>query len=215
MIIDNIFRFFQEGSEVSSLLGRIPSVVGYQPTLSTYMGTFYERITSTKEGSITSIQAIYVLVDNLTDPFPATIIAHLDATTVLSRGLASKGIYPGVYPLNSTSNMLQPRIVEIALSTNSGQIGVLPNHAPIVTVVDIGILKLRLNDCQWLKIDPMSGFTIICNCDITILVNDADKGTLKIAEATLSRVEGKRQTIEDNLVVRRSRTRLHAINAIS
>ncbi|MCL7032190.1 hypothetical protein MKW94_004476 [Papaver nudicaule] len=111
LFIDNIFRFVQAGSEVSALLGRMPSVVGYQPTLSTEMGTLQERITSTKEGSITSIQAVYVPADDLTDPAPATTFAHLDATTVLSRGLASKGIYPAVDPLDSTPTMLQPRIV--------------------------------------------------------------------------------------------------------
>ncbi|MCL7025636.1 hypothetical protein MKW94_024091 [Papaver nudicaule] len=111
LFIDNIFRFVQAGSEVSALLGRMPSAVGYQPTLSTEMGTLQERITSTKEGSITSIQAVYVPADDLTDPAPATTFAHLDATTVLSRGLASKGIYPAVDPLDSTSTMLQPRIV--------------------------------------------------------------------------------------------------------
>nr|YP_009538567.1 ATP synthase CF1 beta subunit [Xylocarpus granatum]AYU74560.1 ATP synthase CF1 beta subunit [Xylocarpus granatum] len=111
LFIDNIFRFVQAGSEVSALLGRMPSAVGYQPTLSTEMGSLQERITSTKEGSITSIQAVYVPADDLTDPAPATTFAHLDATTVLSRGLAAKGIYPAVDPLDSTSTMLQPRIV--------------------------------------------------------------------------------------------------------
>jgi len=111
LFIDNIFRFVQAGSEVSSLLGRMPSAVGYQPTLATEMGTLQERITSTNEGSITSIQAVYVPADDLTDPAPATTFAHLDATTVLSRGLASKGIYPAVDPLDSTSTMLQPEIV--------------------------------------------------------------------------------------------------------
>ncbi|KAG4179143.1 hypothetical protein ERO13_A10G088051v2 [Gossypium hirsutum] len=111
LFIDNIFRFVQAGSEVSALLGRMPSTVGNQPTLSTEMGTLQERITSTKEGSITSIQAVYVPADDLTDPAPATTFAHLDAATVLSRGLAAKGIYPAVDPLDSTSTMLQPRIV--------------------------------------------------------------------------------------------------------
>ncbi|KAH0851457.1 hypothetical protein HID58_094738, partial [Brassica napus] len=111
LFIDNIFRFVQAGSEVSALLGRMPSAVGYQPTLSTEMGSLQERITSTKKGSITSIQAVYVPADDLTDPAPATTFAHLDATTVLSRGLAAKGIYPAVDPLDSTSTMLQPRIV--------------------------------------------------------------------------------------------------------
>jgi F-type H+-transporting ATPase subunit beta len=111
LFIDNIFRFVQAGSEVSALLGRMPSAVGYQPTLATEMGCLQERITSTKDGSITSIQAVYVPADDLTDPAPATTFAHLDATTVLSRNLASKGIYPAVDPLDSTSNMLQPWIV--------------------------------------------------------------------------------------------------------
>jgi F-type H+-transporting ATPase subunit beta len=111
LFIDNIFRFVQAGSEVSALLGRVPSAVGYQPTLTTEMGEFQERITSTKDGSITSIQAVYVPADDLTDPAPATTFAHLDATTVLSRSLASKGIYPAVDPLDSTSTMLQPNIV--------------------------------------------------------------------------------------------------------
>jgi F-type H+-transporting ATPase subunit beta len=111
LFIDNIFRFVQAGSEVSALLGRMPSAVGYQPTLSTEMGGLQERITSTTQGSITSIQAVYVPADDLTDPAPATTFAHLDATTVLSRNLAAKGIYPAVDPLDSTSTMLQPEIV--------------------------------------------------------------------------------------------------------
>ncbi|MEW5856854.1 MAG: F0F1 ATP synthase subunit beta [Cyanobacteriota bacterium] len=111
LFIDNIFRFVQAGSEVSALLGRMPSAVGYQPTLATDMGDLQERITSTTEGSITSIQAVYVPADDLTDPAPATTFAHLDGTTVLSRGLAAKGIYPAVDPLDSTSTMLQPSVV--------------------------------------------------------------------------------------------------------
>jgi F-type H+-transporting ATPase subunit beta len=114
LFIDNIFRFVQAGSEVSALLGRMPSAVGYQPTLATEMGGLQERITSTKLGSITSIQSVYVPADDLTDPAPATTFAHLDATTVLSRGLASKGIYPAVDPLDSTSTMLQLSIVGTA-----------------------------------------------------------------------------------------------------
>lgn len=111
LFIDNIFRFTQAGSEVSALLGRIPSAVGYQPTLGTEMGALQERITSTKNGSITSVQAIYVPADDLTDPAPATSFTHLDATTVLSRQIAELGIYPAVDPLDSTSNMLSPHIV--------------------------------------------------------------------------------------------------------
>ncbi|GJL94242.1 MAG: ATP synthase subunit beta [Hyphococcus sp.] len=109
--VDNIFRFTQAGSEVSALLGRIPSAVGYQPTLATDMGSMQERITTTTKGSITSVQAIYVPADDLTDPAPATSFAHLDATTVLNRAIAEKGIYPAVDPLDSTSRMLDPRII--------------------------------------------------------------------------------------------------------
>jgi F-type H+-transporting ATPase subunit beta len=111
LFIDNIFRFTQAGSEVSALLGRMPSAVGYQPTLATEMGALQERITSTTQGSITSIQAVYVPADDLTDPAPATTFAHLDATTVLSRNLAAKGIYPAVDPLDSTSTMLQQTLL--------------------------------------------------------------------------------------------------------
>ena len=111
LFIDNIFRFTQAGSEVSALLGRMPSAVGYQPTLATEMGALQERITSTKKGSITSVQAVYVPADDLTDPAPATTFAHLDATTVLSRSIASLGIYPAVDPLDSTSRILTPEIV--------------------------------------------------------------------------------------------------------
>ena len=111
LFIDNIFRFTQAGSEVSALLGRMPSAVGYQPTLATEMGALQERITSTKNGSITSVQAVYVPADDLTDPAPATTFAHLDATTVLDRGIASLGIYPAVDPLDSTSRILSPEIL--------------------------------------------------------------------------------------------------------
>jgi F-type H+-transporting ATPase subunit beta len=111
LFIDNIFRFTQAGSEVSALLGRMPSAVGYQPNLATEMGELQERITSTKKGSVTSVQAIYVPADDLTDPAPATAFAHLDATTVLSRALTEIGIYPAVDPLASTSRILDPRIV--------------------------------------------------------------------------------------------------------
>ena len=111
LFIDNIFRFTQAGSEVSALLGRMPSAVGYQPTLQTEMGALQERITSTKNGSITSVQAVYVPADDLTDPAPATTFAHLDATTVLERSIAELGIYPAVDPLASTSRMLDPRVL--------------------------------------------------------------------------------------------------------
>ena len=111
LFIDNIFRFTQAGSEVSALLGRMPSAVGYQPTLATEMGALQERITSTREGSVTSVQAIYVPADDLTDPAPATTFAHLDATTVLSRSIAELGIYPAVDPLDSTSRILEPGTV--------------------------------------------------------------------------------------------------------
>ena len=124
LFIDNIFRFTQAGSEVSALLGRMPSAVGYQPTLATEMGALQERITSTKKGSITSVQAVYVPADDLTDPAPATTFAHLDATTVLDRGIASLGIYPAVDPLGSTSRILSPEVVgyehyEVARSVQS------------------------------------------------------------------------------------------------
>jgi F-type H+-transporting ATPase subunit beta len=111
LFVDNIFRFTQAGSEVSALLGRIPSAVGYQPTLATEMGTLQERITSTRKGSITSVQAIYVPADDLTDPAPATTFAHLDATTVLNRKISEMGIYPAVDPLDSTSRLLDPQVV--------------------------------------------------------------------------------------------------------
>jgi F-type H+-transporting ATPase subunit beta len=111
LFVDNIFRFTQAGSEVSALLGRMPSAVGYQPTLATEMGELQERITSTKAGSITSVQAIYVPADDLTDPAPATTFAHLDATTVLSRQIASLGLYPAIDPLDSTSRILDPRVI--------------------------------------------------------------------------------------------------------
>ena len=111
MFIDNIFRFIQAGSEVSALHRRVPSAVGYQPTLATDVGELQERITSTKKGSITSIQAVYVPADDLTDPAPATTFAHLDATTVLSRQIVEEGIYPAVDPLDSTSRILDPRII--------------------------------------------------------------------------------------------------------
>jgi F-type H+-transporting ATPase subunit beta len=111
LFIDNIFRFSQAGSEVSALLGRIPSAVGYQPTLATEMGNLQERITSTKKGSITSVQAIYVPADDLTDPAPATTFSHLDATTVLNRRISELGIYPAVDPLDSTSRILDPQVV--------------------------------------------------------------------------------------------------------
>src|SRR5690606_8167191 len=111
LFIDNIFRFTQAGSEVSALLGRMPSAVGYQPTLGTEMGDLQERITSTRDGSITSVQAIYVPADDLTDPAPATAFAHLDATTVLSRSIAELGIYPAVDPLDSTSRILDAQFI--------------------------------------------------------------------------------------------------------
>ena len=111
LFIDNIFRFVQAGSEVSALLGRMPSQVGYQPTLETEMGQLQERITSTREGSVTSVQAIYVPADDLTDPAPASVFAHLNATTVLSRAISEKGIYPAVDPLDSTSTILKPDVI--------------------------------------------------------------------------------------------------------
>ncbi|KAI8832724.1 P-loop containing nucleoside triphosphate hydrolase protein, partial [Chytridium lagenaria] len=136
--IDNIFRFTQAGSEVSALLGRIPSAVGYQPTLATDMGGMQERITTTKKGSITSVQAIYVPADDLTDPAPATTFAHLDATTVLSRGISELGIYPAVDPLDSKSRLLDPRIVGVEhyeLATNVQKI--LQNYKSLQDIIAI------------------------------------------------------------------------------
>ncbi len=148
LFIDNIFRFVQAGSEVSALLGRMPSAVGYQPTLSTKMGTLQERITSTKEGSITSIQAVYIVADDLIDPAPATTFAHLDATTVLSRGLAAKGIYPAVDPLDSTSTMLQPWIVgEDHYETTQGVKQTLQRYKELQDIIAIlGLDELSEED---------------------------------------------------------------------
>jgi len=148
LFVDNIFRFTQAGSEVSALLGRIPSAVGYQPTLSTEMGELQERITSTKEGSITSVQAIYVPADDLTDPAPATAFAHLDATTVLSRQIAELGIYPAVDPLDSTSTILAPDVVgerhyRIARDTQ----GVLQRYKDLQDIIAIlGMDELSEDD---------------------------------------------------------------------
>ena len=138
LFIDNIFRFTQAGSEVSALLGRMPSAVGYQPTLATEMGALQERITSTKKGSITSVQAVYVPADDLTDPAPATTFAHLDATTVLSRAISSLGIYPAVDPLESTSRILAPEIVgtehyEVARQVQS----ILPRYKELQDIIAI------------------------------------------------------------------------------
>ena len=150
LFIDNIFRFTQAGSEVSALLGRMPSAVGYQPTLATEMGALQERITSTTQGSITSIQAVYVPADDLTDPAPATTFAHLDATTVLSRGLASKGIYPAVDPLDSTSTMLQPGIVgEVHYATAQRIKSTLQRYKELQDIIAIlGLDELSEEDRQ-------------------------------------------------------------------
>jgi F-type H+-transporting ATPase subunit beta len=148
LFIDNIFRFVQAGSEVSALLGRMPSAVGYQPTLATEMGALQERITSTTQGSITSIQAVYVPADDLTDPAPATTFAHLDATTVLSRNLAAKGIYPAVDPLDSTSTMLQPEIVgDIHYSTAQNVKKILQKYKELQDIIAIlGLDELSEDD---------------------------------------------------------------------
>ena len=148
LFIDNIFRFVQAGSEVSALLGRMPSAVGYQPTLATEMGALQERITSTTQGSITSIQAVYVPADDLTDPAPATTFAHLDATTVLSRNLAAKGIYPAVDPLDSTSTMLQPEIVgDIHYDTAQNVKKILQKYKELQDIIAIlGIDELSEDD---------------------------------------------------------------------
>jgi F-type H+-transporting ATPase subunit beta len=138
LFIDNIFRFTQAGSEVSTLLGRMPSAVGYQPNLATEMGELQERITSTKRGSVTSVQAVYVPADDLTDPAPATTFAHLDATTVLSRQIAELGIYPAVDPLASTSRILDPRVVgEKHYSTAQGVKEVLQSYKDLQDIIAI------------------------------------------------------------------------------
>merc|ERR1712070_1137804 len=148
LFVDNIFRFTQACSEVSALLGRIPSAVGYQPTLATDMGALQERITSTHKGSITSVQAVYVPADDLTGPAPATTFAHLDATTVLSRGLAAKGIYPAVDPLDSTSTMLQPWIVgEEHYATAQSVKGTLQRYKELQDIIAIlGLDELSEED---------------------------------------------------------------------
>ena len=148
LFIDNIFRFTQAGSEVSALLGRIPSAVGYQPTLATDLGSLQERITSTVNGSITSVQAVYVPADDLTDPAPATTFAHLDATTVLSRSIAELGIYPAVDPLDSTSRMLQPQIVgEVHYNVARQVQSILQNYKALQDIIAIlGMDELSEND---------------------------------------------------------------------
>ena len=138
LFIDNIYRFTQAGSEVSALLGRVPSAVGYQPTLATEMGALQERITSTKKGSITSVQAIYVPADDLTDPAPATTFAHLDATTVLSRSITELGIYPAVDPLESTSRIMDPLILgEEHYNTARGVQEVLQKYKDLQDIIAI------------------------------------------------------------------------------
>jgi F-type H+-transporting ATPase subunit beta len=148
--IDNIFRFTQAGSEVSALLGRMPSAVGYQPTLATEMGLMQERITSTKRGSITSVQAVYVPADDLTDPAPATTFAHLDATTVLSRKIASLGIYPAVDPLDSTSRILDPKIIgELHYNTTQRVKNILQRYNELQDIIAIlGMEELSDEDKQ-------------------------------------------------------------------
>ena len=150
LFIDNIFRFTQAGSEVSALLGRMPSAVGYQPTLATEMGALQERITSTKNGSITSVQAVYVPADDLTDPAPATTFAHLDATTVLDRGIASLGIYPAVDPLDSTSRILTPEVVGIDhYETARGVQRILQRYKELQDIIAImGMDELSEEDKQ-------------------------------------------------------------------
>jgi F-type H+-transporting ATPase subunit beta len=150
LFIDNIFRFTQAGSEVSALLGRMPSAVGYQPTLSTEMGDLQERITSTKKGSITSVQAVYVPADDLTDPAPATAFAHLDATSVLERKIAELGIYPAVDPLASTSRILDPRVIGDRHYNVTRQVqGVLQKYKDLQDIIAIlGMDELSDEDKQ-------------------------------------------------------------------
>lgn len=148
LFIDNIFRFSQAGSEVSALLGRIPSAVGYQPTLATEMGALQERITSTKHGSITSVQAVYVPADDLTDPAPATTFSHLDSTTVLDRGIVELGIYPAVDPLASSSRVLDPMVVgEEHYKTARDVIAVLEKYRELQDIIAIlGVEELSEED---------------------------------------------------------------------
>jgi F-type H+-transporting ATPase subunit beta len=148
LFIDNIFRFTQAGSEVSALLGRMPSAVGYQPTLGTEMGELQERITSTRDGSITSVQAIYVPADDLTDPAPATAFAHLDATTVLTRALTEIGIYPAVDPLDSTSRIMDPQFVgERHYEVASGVQRILQRYKELQDIIAIlGMDELSEDD---------------------------------------------------------------------
>jgi F-type H+-transporting ATPase subunit beta len=150
LFIDNIFRFTQAGAEISALMGRIPSAVGYQPTLSTEMGILQERITSTKHGSITSVQAVYVPADDLTDPAPATTFAHLDSTIVLNRAIAAKGIYPAVDPLDSTSTILQEDIVgKKHYDVAQGVIKVLQRYKELMDIIAIlGMEELSFEDKQ-------------------------------------------------------------------
>lgn len=150
LFIDNIFRFTQAGAEISALMGRIPSAVGYQPTLSTEMGNLQERITSTKHGSITSVQAVYVPADDLTDPAPATTFAHLDSTIVLNRAIAAKGIYPAVDPLDSASTILQEDIVgKKHYDTAQGVIRVLQRYKELMDIIAIlGMEELSFEDKQ-------------------------------------------------------------------
>eukprot|EP00871_Galdieria_phlegrea_P003986 jgi/Galph1/4589/GphlegSOOS_G3231.1 len=343
LFIDNIFRFVQAGSEVSALLGRMPSAVGYQPTLATEMGALQERITSTKEGSITSIQAVYVPADDLTDPAPATTFAHLDATTVLSRGLAAKGIYPAVDPLDSTSTMLQSQIVgeehyqtaqrvketlqrykelqdiiailgldelseedrltvararkierflsqpffvaevftgspgkyvslkdsiegfkmilngelddlpeqafyldkakmslniriiapdrivwtttaeEVILPSSTGQLGILSGHAPLLSALDIGVMRVRIKN-TWTPIVLFGGFVEVENSEITILVNGAEetstinleKANKELAESSslLNEAKTNKQKIEATQKLRKAKARVQAASTL-
>jgi F-type H+-transporting ATPase subunit beta len=148
LFIDNIFRFVQAGSEVSALLGRMPSQVGYQPTLETEMGQLQERITSTRDGSVTSVQAIYVPADDLTDPAPASVFAHLNATTVLSRAISEKGIYPAVDPLDSTSTILKPDILGVEHFTTANRVKeILQRYKDLQEIIAIlGIEELSDED---------------------------------------------------------------------
>jgi F-type H+-transporting ATPase subunit beta len=148
LFIDNIFRFVQAGSEVSALLGRMPSQVGYQPTLETEMGQLQERITSTRDGSVTSVQAIYVPADDLTDPAPASVFAHLNATTVLSRAISEKGIYPAVDPLDSTSTILKPDILGVEHFTVANRVKeILQRYKELQDIIAIlGIDELSDED---------------------------------------------------------------------
>lgn len=194
LFVDNIFRFTQACSEVSALLGRIPSAVGYQPTLATDLGALQERITTTQKGSITSVQAIYVPADDLTDPAPATTFAHLDATTVLNRGLTELGIYPAVDPLDSTSRMLDPvTIGEEHYTVARGVQKLLQDYKSLQDIIAIWVLMIfpkKISSSSPELERSKSSFLNLSSCLKFSLVIPVDSLTLKIV-FLLSRLSWK------------------------